>query len=215
MRWAVRSGPPPRGHASSRRPLIRPKTGKRRHGGPQNCGPPVVLARRGRLQSCEILDRMSQENVEACRRAFDALGTRRDTEAGLPYIDPEIELRSAIIGGAEGTIYRGHDGVRMWMAESDVTWAELRLEADEFRDLGEDVLMIGRLHAKGRESGVEIESPIAWLSTRAPGGSFGRGGISTLRRPSGLPACGSSVWTEAVVRHMQCRGCPRRARARS
>ena len=46
-----------------------------------------------------------------------------------------------------------------------MTWAELRLEADEFRDLGEDVLMIGRLHAKGRESGVEIESPIAWLST--------------------------------------------------
>lgn len=128
-----------------------------------------MLALRGKQQSCEILDRMSQENVEACRRAFDALGTRRDTEAGLPYIDPEIELRSAIIGGAEGTIYRGHDGVRMWMAESDVTWAELRLEADEFRDLGEDVLMIGRLHAKGRESGVEIESPIAWLSTLRAG----------------------------------------------
>ena len=58
MRWAVRSGPPPRGHASSRRPLIRPKTGKRRHGGPQNCGPPVVLALRGKQQSCEILDGM-------------------------------------------------------------------------------------------------------------------------------------------------------------
>jgi ketosteroid isomerase-like protein len=108
---------------------------------------------------------MSQENVEACRRAFDALGTRRDTEAGLRYIDPEVELRSAIVGGAEGNTYRGHEGVRRWMAESDATWAELRLEAEEYRDLGDDVLMIGRLVARGRESGVEIESPIAWLST--------------------------------------------------
>ena len=193
MRWAVRSGPPPRGHASSRGPLIRPKTGKRRHGGPQNCGPPVVLALRGKQQSCEILDGMSQENVEACRRAFDALGNRRDTEAGLPYIDPEIELRSAIIGGAEGTIYRGHDGVRMWMAESDVTWAELRLEADEFRDLGEDVLMIGRLHAKGVRAALRSSLRSPGSRPCAPGGSFSRGAISTLRRPSRLPACGSSV----------------------
>ena len=103
--------------------------------------------------------------MEVCRRAFDAFGTRRDTEAGLRYIDPEIELRSAIVGGAEGNMYRGHEGVRRWMAESDATWAELRLEAEEFRDLGDDVLMIGRLHARGRESGVEIESPVGWLST--------------------------------------------------
>ena len=108
---------------------------------------------------------MSEENVEVCRRAFDAFGTRRDTEAGLRYIDPEIELRSAIVGGAEGNMYRGHEGVRRWMAESDATWAELRLEAEQFRDLGDDVLMIGRLHARGRESGVEIESPVGWLST--------------------------------------------------
>jgi ketosteroid isomerase-like protein len=35
--------------------------------------------------------------------------------------------------------------------------------------LGDDVLMIGRLVARGRESGVEIESPIAWLSTLRAG----------------------------------------------
>lgn len=103
---------------------------------------------------------MSEENVEVCRRAFDAFGTRRDTEAGLRYIDPEIELRSAIVGGAEGNMHRGHEGVRRWMAESDATWAELRLEAEQFCDLGDDVLMIGRLHARGRKSGVEIECPV-------------------------------------------------------
>jgi ketosteroid isomerase-like protein len=108
---------------------------------------------------------MSEQNVEACRRVLEALGTRRDVDAGLPYFDPEVEFRSAIIGGAEGNAYRGHDGVRAWMAESDAIWVDLRVDADEFRDLGDDVLMLGRLHAQGRESGVEIDSPMAWLFT--------------------------------------------------
>ena len=107
---------------------------------------------------------MSEENVEIVRRAFEVLN-RRDTEAALPYIDPEVELHSAIIGGAEGNTYRGHEGFRRWMAESDASFAELRGEVEEWRDLGDDVLQIGRVHARGRESGVEIDSPMAWLVT--------------------------------------------------
>jgi ketosteroid isomerase-like protein len=107
---------------------------------------------------------MSEENVEIARKILDA-GNRRDTEAILQYADPEIELQSAIIGGAEGNTYRGHQGIRDWIAESDAAFEELRMEHEEFRDLGDDVLLIGRLHARGRESGVEIESAIAWLTT--------------------------------------------------
>ena len=101
---------------------------------------------------------MSRENVEIMRRILNATN-RRDPEAMLPYADPEIEVRSPIIGGAEGNTYRGHQGVRDWMAETDAAFEELRFDPEEFRDLGDDVLLIGRLHARGRESGVEIESP--------------------------------------------------------
>jgi ketosteroid isomerase-like protein len=106
---------------------------------------------------------MSKENVEAVREVL-AVVNRRDAEAVLPFTDPEIELQSPIIGGVEGKIYRGHQGVREWIAETDAAFEELRLEPEEFRDLGDDVLMIGRLYARGRESGVEIDSPTAWLS---------------------------------------------------
>ena len=109
---------------------------------------------------------MSQENVEVCKHIFEAVGVRRDTEAAIPYFDPEVELQSAIIGGAEGNTYRGHEGFREWMAESDAAFEELRPVASEeweFRDLGDDVLVIGRFRARGRESGVEIDSTIAWL----------------------------------------------------
>jgi ketosteroid isomerase-like protein len=51
------------------------------------------------------------------------------------------------------------------MEESDATFEELRVEPEEFRDLGDDVLVIGRLYARGRDSGVEIESATAWLIT--------------------------------------------------
>jgi ketosteroid isomerase-like protein len=111
---------------------------------------------------------MSQENMEIMRELLDA-ANRRDTEAALPYIDPDGELQSAIIGGAEGNTYRGHEGFRDWMAESDAAFEELRLEPEEFRDLGDDVLLIGRLYARGRESGVEIDPPIAWLATLREG----------------------------------------------
>jgi ketosteroid isomerase-like protein len=111
---------------------------------------------------------MSQENVEIGREVLNA-ANRRDTEAMLPYVDPEGELHSAIIGGAEGNTYHGHEGVRQWMAESDAVFEELRMEAEEWRDLGDDVLLIGRVHARGRESGVEIDSAIAWLYTLRDG----------------------------------------------
>ena len=113
---------------------------------------------------------MSEENVEVCKRVFEALGFRRDTEAGLQYIDPEAELHSAIIGGAEANSYRGHEGFRQWMAESDAAFEELRpLGPQEYRDLGDRVVTLGHFHARGRESGLEIDSPIAWVMTLGDG----------------------------------------------
>jgi uncharacterized protein len=112
---------------------------------------------------------MSRDNVEVCERAHEALGIQRDVEAGLEYVHPDIVLESAIIGGAEANTYRGHDGVREWMAESDAAFEGLRVVADEFRELGNQVLMLGRVYGRGRESGVEVESPIAWLNTLRDG----------------------------------------------
>jgi ketosteroid isomerase-like protein len=108
---------------------------------------------------------MSEENVEVCKCVFEVVA-RRDTEAALEYIHPQAELHSAIIGGAEGNAYHGHEGFRQWMAESDAAFEELRpLGSPEYRDLGDRVLTFGHFHARGRESGVEIDSPIAWVLT--------------------------------------------------
>ncbi len=111
---------------------------------------------------------MSQENVEIVRRALAAY-TAGDIEGMLSFLDPDAELHSAIISGAEGKAYRGHAGIRSWAAETQVSFEALSMELTEFRDLGDRVLGFGRVHAKGRESGVELDSPTGWVFTLRDG----------------------------------------------
>ena len=107
---------------------------------------------------------MSQENVELVGLLLEAF-SRGDVEEMLSYLDPETELHSAIVGGAEGNVYRGHDGFRRWYADSSETFEHFRFQWSEMRDLGDRVLSLGRLQARGRESGVELDSPMGWVWT--------------------------------------------------
>jgi ketosteroid isomerase-like protein len=107
---------------------------------------------------------MSQENVELVQRAFDAVNRRMVDEA-LAFIDPDCELHSAIVGGAEGNVYRGHDGFRSWFADSYESFGELQTELTEFRDLGDRIVAFGHVHARGRASGLVLDSPTGWVFT--------------------------------------------------
>jgi ketosteroid isomerase-like protein len=116
---------------------------------------------------------MSQENVETVRRSIDAVNRAMmeealefvDLDEALQFFDPEGELHSAIVGGAEGNIYRRHDGFRRWFADSFESFEELTTELTEFRDLGDRVIAFGHIHARGRESGLELDSPTGWVFT--------------------------------------------------
>jgi ketosteroid isomerase-like protein len=102
--------------------------------------------------------------VEAFKRLADAYN-RRDVEAMLEELDPEVEwhpLLEVMLGG-EVTVYRGHEGAREGIRELDEAFAELQVEQSEVRDLGERVLAIGHLRGRGKESGARTESAIAWM----------------------------------------------------
>ena len=105
---------------------------------------------------------MAQENVEAFKRAIDAYN-RRDIDAVLEEIDPEVEWLGAVQTLVEGKakVYRGHAGVRQWVRDIDETLADIRLEFFEIRDLGDRLVASGRLRARGKASGAETESPFA------------------------------------------------------
>ena len=63
----------------------------------------------------------------------------------------------------EATVYRGHEGVRELVRDIDEAFAEA-VEIVEIRDLGDRVLAIGRLRARGKASGADTESPIGFLA---------------------------------------------------
>jgi ketosteroid isomerase-like protein len=88
---------------------------------------------------------------------------RRDIDAVLEEIDPEVEWLAAVQTLVEGKakVYRGHAGVRQWVRDSDETLADIRLEFFEIRDLGDQIVAIGRLYVRGKTSGAETESPFA------------------------------------------------------
>jgi ketosteroid isomerase-like protein len=107
---------------------------------------------------------MSQENVDVLRRGMDCF-ERRDVEAAIELLDPDVEWRpafTALLGG-EATVFRGHDGAREVMWQFWEVFSETHFEVSEIRDLGDQALAIGTMRARGTESGAEIESPWASL----------------------------------------------------
>ena len=107
---------------------------------------------------------MSQENVEAIRRATDAYN-RGDIDGVLEECDPEIEWHPSfqMLLGGEATVYRGHEGVREVLRDTAEAFTELQAEQSEFRDLGDRVIAIGHFQGRGKESGARTETAIAWL----------------------------------------------------
>jgi ketosteroid isomerase-like protein len=99
---------------------------------------------------------MSQENLVLARNAVAAFN-RRDV-AGLVEMTTDDFEWVTWTGTVEPTAYHGADGLARYFRDADV-WEVLNLDAREFRDLGDRVLVAGMFHARGGGSGVEIHMP--------------------------------------------------------
>jgi ketosteroid isomerase-like protein len=98
---------------------------------------------------------MSQENVEKFRGALEAFN-RGDVGGILEVVDPHVEWQTPRSLPDTQTFY-GHEGVKAWWAMMSDAFDELRLEPGEFKDLGENgVLVPVRASGRGRDSGAEV-----------------------------------------------------------
>jgi ketosteroid isomerase-like protein len=107
---------------------------------------------------------VSQENVETMRRCLDSWN-RGDCDAWMESFHPEIEYSSPIARQVEGeeTVWRGTAGARRFWDEWHAVW-NVSIELSETRDLGDMVFALGRMETRGRASGVELESPVAYVA---------------------------------------------------
>jgi ketosteroid isomerase-like protein len=107
---------------------------------------------------------MSQENVDGFLESME-LFNRGDLERWLETLDPAVEWHPGLAALLEGeaTVYRGREEVREMFQGYFEAFADLRFESSEIRDLGDRILAVGEMRGRGTESGVEIESPWAYL----------------------------------------------------
>ena len=63
----------------------------------------------------------------------------------------------------EGGGYQGREGVERFLADTSENWEELQSVAEEFRDLGDRVLVLGRLKGRGKASGVPVDQPFTGI----------------------------------------------------
>ena len=118
---------------------------------------------------------MSRANVEIAKRAMDAFN-RRDSDSYDDLVTEDFEwppgLGAAVEGGGS---YVGREGMETFLGEVLDTWEEFRLFADDFRDLGDRVLVLCRTEGRGRGSGVPVNAREAMLC------DFREGKISRIR----------------------------------
>jgi ketosteroid isomerase-like protein len=98
---------------------------------------------------------MSQENVERIALGYEAL-SRLDAEALVGLCEPDVEFRSRI-AAADDVTYRGHDGVRAYIASLAEAFEWVQTEALDVIEEGDRAVVCNRFRARGRRSGVEVE----------------------------------------------------------
>lgn len=99
--------------------------------------------------------------MELVRRAFDAFAAR-DVAAALAIVDEDVEFLPVTANLTTGGVpYRGHEGVRRYLQDVARVWDDLHVYPTEYRDVGDTIVALGRIH--GRGGGMIIDRPTGWV----------------------------------------------------
>jgi ketosteroid isomerase-like protein len=104
---------------------------------------------------------VSEPNVDVVRRMFAAFA-ERDLEAMLASMDEEVEFLPVTANLTTGGVpYRGHEGIGRYLEDVAGVWPQLRIYPEELRDMGDVVVALGRVRARG--GGMIIDQPTGWV----------------------------------------------------
>jgi ketosteroid isomerase-like protein len=104
---------------------------------------------------------MSSSDLETIRQGVAALN-RGDVDALAATLDPDVELvpLKAVL---DGSVYRGHEGLKRWLEDMGEDWTAYELRLDEARDLGGGTILVEATMLLRGQSGVAFDSRAAWL----------------------------------------------------
>ena len=109
---------------------------------------------------------MPADNVQLTLRMLDTFN-RRDADAFVATLSPDVEWEDAGFWSDAGRIYRGHVELREWFEQILEPWSDFHLEAEEVTEApGGGVFAQLHITARGQVSGAETKLRfwgIAWL----------------------------------------------------
>ena len=99
-----------------------------------------------------------ETNVETVRRAYEAF-SRAGLDALLEHFHPDSEYDVTAAIGPYAGMYYGRAAIRNFLADYFESWEYVRMDPEDFIEVGEDhVVVLLRMHMRGKGSGVEVEA---------------------------------------------------------
>lgn len=77
----------------------------------------------------------------------------------MPFVHPEFEMTTPADMASEPDTYRGPDGVRRYFESWYEVMESVRVEPDEFIEVGERVVVPFTVYARGKATGIEMGQP--------------------------------------------------------
>jgi ketosteroid isomerase-like protein len=107
---------------------------------------------------------VADSNLEFLRQGYEAL-SRGDVDTfkslSRERLDPQFEFHSVW----DGRVFRGFPGTQEWISDTRETWDDYDQELEEITDLGDHVLVVLRISARGGGSGVPVTQELAVIWT--------------------------------------------------
>jgi ketosteroid isomerase-like protein len=94
-----------------------------------------------------------------------------DVAALLAEVHSTGECRAAVQQAMEGEagVFRGHDGLRRWLAELHDVYEGIESKVVEVEDLGDRVLVSFVVRGTARRSGITLDQPLVQVVTLRDG----------------------------------------------
>jgi ketosteroid isomerase-like protein len=107
---------------------------------------------------------VARADVEFLRDGYEALA-RGDIESftalSRERLGPDFEFHHVW----DGRVLRGFEGTMEWISDTRETWEGYSQDVEELIELGEDVVVVLRISARGGGSGVPVAQQLAVLWT--------------------------------------------------
>lgn len=89
--------------------------------------------------------------------------SRRDIDALLEVVHPDAEARPILGANLGVSVYHGRQGLRDWFRDLHQEWEAFETRVTHIDDRGERALCTIHIHARGRASGIVIDSELYHL----------------------------------------------------